>query len=129
MRVEVNDRPDPVDLCDLREAVGYSRAEEDYPAAFSRYSTTASAYDEADHLMGWCSAVSDGARHAFIVDVIVSPEHQRQGIGRELLLRVVDGEREKGISIIHADFARPEAGFYERCGFRIGLAGILSAKD
>ncbi len=33
--------------------------------------------------------------------------------------------REHGIGLIHVDFGHEHARFYTRCGFRVGLAGIL----
>jgi len=122
----VEGEPPPVRaLGDLREAVGYGRAEGDYPAAFGAYGAMVAAYDRADRLVGWCAAVDDGVRHAFLVDVIVDPTVQRRGIGREIVRRVVEAERRRGIRIVHADFAADRTPFYEACGFRVCAAGVL----
>lgn len=118
-------RPDPVALGDLRQAVGYDRAEGDLERAFERYSSTAAAYDASGRLVGWCASVSDGVHHAFLVDVIVHPDFQRRGIGSMLLRRVVARELDTGVSIVHADFQESIATFYEHNGFRRCAAGIL----
>jgi len=118
-------RPEPAAIADLREAVGYERAEGDYPRVYEGYGATAAAYDGKGRLVGWCASVDDGVRHAFLVDVIVHPDLQRRGIGSALLGRVVAAELAAGISIVHADFAASTAPFYERNGFRPSAAGIL----
>lgn len=120
----IDGRPKAKSICDLREAVSFRRNEEDYPTALDHYDTTVSAYDEEGTLIGWCAVVTDGVRHGFFVDVVVHPQWQRRGIGRSLIQRAIDRLRGKGITLIHADFAREHAPFYERCGFRIGLGDI-----
>ena len=68
-------------VCDLRAAVDWDRLEEDYPAAFDGYWGTVGAFDGAHNLIGWCAILSDGVRHAVLLDVIVHPTWQRQSIG------------------------------------------------
>ena len=111
-------------LCDLRESVGYGRAESDYPAALDRYTATVSAY-EGDQLVGWCAAVNDGVRHSFIVDVLVDPAHQRRGVGGHLVREAWEIERLNGITIFHADFPETTAPFYSGCGFRVCRGAVL----
>src|SRR4051812_14531838 len=49
-----------------------------------------SAWDGAS-LVGFARAISDGVRNAYITTVAVAPSHQRRGIGRALIGRLVDG--------------------------------------
>ncbi len=128
MKYEVNRRPDVGQLCDLRESVGYEPFAEDYPRAFERYSATVSAQD-GDQLVGWCAVVGDDVRHAFLVDLMVAPTHQRRGVGTELVRRATEEERAKGVTIVHADFDRANEAFYLSCGFEIGLAGVRRIED
>jgi GNAT superfamily N-acetyltransferase len=123
--IRINPIVNPADLCDLREAIGWGGLEADYPAAFTGYWGTVAAFDAAERLIGWCAILSDGVRHAVLLDVIVHPTWQRQGMGRQLVKRAIEHIRRHGISIIHVDFTPENRGFYEACGFRIGLAGIL----
>ena len=116
--------PDVSALCDLRESVGYDRAESDYPEAFDAYTAMVSAY-EGDQLVGWCAALDDGVRHSFIVDVIVHPDYRRRGIGQRLVADGMAIERLSGITIFHADFAESNAAFYSSCGFRICHGAVL----
>jgi GNAT superfamily N-acetyltransferase len=122
--IRVNPPVSPDDLCALRESVGWGRLEEDYPAALDGYWGTVGAFDPEGGLVGWCAILSDGVRHAVLIDVIVHPSRQRQGVGRGLVSAAVGRVRSHGIEIIHVDFVEQLAPFYERCGFRIGLGGI-----
>ena len=121
---EANRPPSPEALANLRESVGWERMDADYPAAFADYFATAAAYDR-EELVGWCVSVSDGVRHAFLIDVIVLPSRQRRGLGRELVSRVAEACRLRGITIVHVDFEPQNEAFYRACGFRPSLAGIL----
>jgi GNAT superfamily N-acetyltransferase len=107
---------------DLRAAVGWERWDEDYRSA--RYWATVGGFDAGGELVAWCAVLSDGARHAVLLDVIVHPRVQRRGVGRALVARAVDHILAHGISIIHIDFVPKQAAFYERSGFRIGVGGI-----
>lgn len=125
----VDIEPEIDELCALRESIGWDRAEKDYPKAFEAYETFVTAHDAEDSLIGWCAALSDSVRHAFLIDVIVDPRYQRQGIGRSLVEHTVDTLKERGISIIHVDFESQYREFYERCGFVSCSAGILQFPD
>jgi N-acetylglutamate synthase-like GNAT family acetyltransferase len=113
------------DLCDLREAVGWDRSDEDYPAAFTGYWASIGCFNADGKLIGWCAVVSDDVRHAVLLDVIVHPSWQRQRIGRTIVQKAIEHARSQGISIIHVDFLPEKARFYERCGFKVGLGGII----
>jgi GNAT superfamily N-acetyltransferase len=108
----------------LRQAVGWDGLAGDYPAALAGYWATVGGFDATDTLVAWCAILSDGVRHAVLLDVIVHPDWQDRGVGRALVGRAVEHIRAQGITIIHVDFLPDVAAFYERCGFRIGLGGI-----
>ena len=111
-------------LCDLREAVGWNRAEEDYPAALQGYWATVGGFDTANKLVAWCAILSDGVRHAVLLDVIVHPAYQRKGVGKALVATAVEHIKAHSITIIHVDFEPQTTAFYEACGFQVGLGGI-----
>src|SRR5438128_1116384 len=109
---------------DLREAVGWDRLDEDYPAALAGYWATVGGFDASGELVAWCAVLGDGVRHAVLIDVIVHPRCQRRGVGQALVKRAIAHIRGQGIEIIHVDFIPEHAAFYERCGFKVGLGGI-----
>lgn len=117
----------PTSICDLREAVGWDRLDDDYPAALQGYWGTVSGFDNTGKLVAWCAILSDGMRHAVLIDVIVHPTWQRQGIGLALVTEAIKYIKAHGISIIHVDFVPDHQSFYERCGFSTGLGGIIGA--
>ena len=84
-----------------------------------------SGFDDTSKLVAWCAILSDGVRHAVLIDVIVHPTWQRQAIGQALVKESIAFIREHGISIIHVDFIAEHQTFYERCGFQTGLGGII----
>jgi GNAT superfamily N-acetyltransferase len=111
-------------IVELRAAVGWGGLEADYPAALAGYWATVGGFDGAGELVAWCAILSDGVRHAVLIDVIVHPRWQRRGVGRALVARAIEHIASRGITIVHVDFTPENAAFYERCGFSIGLGGI-----
>ena len=59
----------------------------------------AGAFDN-EVIVGCARGISDGCSDAYIQDVVVSPDHRRQGIGRMLIDCLVSGLRSKGIDWI-----------------------------
>jgi GNAT superfamily N-acetyltransferase len=125
--LSINSTVSPKAICGLREAVGWERQEEDYPAALQGYWATVGGFDTTSTLLAWCAILSDGVRHAVLLDVIVHPSLQRQGIGKALIGKAITHIQEHGISIIHVDFEPETAVFYKSCGFQVGLGGIIDA--
>lgn len=117
----------PGAIADLRAAVGWDQLDGDYPAALAGYWATLGGFDADGALVAWLAILSDGVRHAALLDVVVHPRWQGQGVGRELVARAIDHCLSHGVTLIHVDFLPERAAFYERCGFRIGLGGIYAA--
>jgi GNAT superfamily N-acetyltransferase len=68
-----------------------------------------------DQLVGFARAISDHHFHAYIDDVVVHPDHQRQGIGAALVERLVAGLSDvNAITLFCADEHVP---FYAKLGF------------
>ena len=74
------------------------------------------AYDQ-DRLVATGRLVSDGVLHALIVDVIVRPEYQGQGLGSSIMRRLLDRCRQARIPDVQLFCARGKAPFYSRLGF------------
>ncbi len=69
-------------------------------------------------VMGVGRVVSEGTLYAFVVDLIVLPEHQGRGIGGALLERIGRRCREAGMRRVWLFAAEGKAGFYERHGYQ-----------
>ena len=89
------------------------------------------------HSLGWCTAriegelagftnvVWDGLVHAWLQDVMVSPAHQRSGIGQAMVELAAEEARRARCEWLHVDFDDDVAGFYlQRCGFKPAKAGL-----
>ena len=75
-----------------------------------------SAYDGGE-LVGFGRLISDGVLHALVVDLIVLPERQGQGIGRAILGRLIERCEARGVRDVQLFCARGKRGFYEKMGF------------
>ena len=82
--------------------------------AMRNFETVISAWD-GDKLVGMICAMDDGIMTAYIHYLLVRPDYQDKGIGRELVSRVKE---------IYDDYLRivvvgydDEVNFYENCGF------------
>ncbi|MGB3827626.1 MAG: GNAT family N-acetyltransferase [Ornithinimicrobium sp.] len=77
-------------------------------------------------LVGFVNVIGDGGAHAVLLDTVVAPAHQRQGIGRELVTRAVEEARTLGCHWLHVDYEQGAADFYERvCNFDPTGAGTI----
>jgi ribosomal protein S18 acetylase RimI-like enzyme len=56
---------------------------------------------DGEALVGFARAISDGAFNAYVSTVAVAPAYQRQGIGRELVKRLIEG-RDHLQFVLHA---------------------------
>ena len=73
---------------------------------------------ENDKLVGFGRIICDGIVHALILDLIVHPDYQKQGIGTQILNKLVEKCQQHRIKDIQLFCAKGYAGFYEKRGFR-----------
>lgn len=74
--------------------------------------------DDVGRLVGMGRVISDGALHAFVTEMIVAEAAWGSGLGGEILRRLVEESRRRGVDDVQLFAARGRAGFYERNGFR-----------
>jgi len=74
------------------------------------------AYD-GPKLVGSGRVVTDGWLHAIIYDMMVLPAYQRQGIGREIMRRLLQKCLDAQIGTIQLFCAEGKQAFYEKLGF------------
>ncbi len=77
-------------------------------------------------LIGFVNVAWDGGDHAFLIDTKVRPDHQRRGIGTELVRIAARHAKEAGCEWMEVDFDEHLAPFYYgACGFVPTPAGLL----
>jgi GNAT superfamily N-acetyltransferase len=81
-------------------------------------------------LIGFVNVAWDGGDHAFLIDTKVRPDHQRRGIGTELVRVAARHAKDAGCEWLEVDFEERLAPFYlDACGFRPTSAGLLRLPD
>ncbi len=81
--------------------------------------------EDTNELVGFVKVAWDGGVHSFLLDTTVHPSVQRQGVGKELVLRAASEARVRKIHWLHVDFEPHLERFYQSCGFGNTRAGFL----
>lgn len=76
-------------------------------------------------LVGFVLVAWDGGQHGFVLDPTVRRDHQRRGIGSQLLREAAALARERGLTWLHVDFEPALESFYRASGFAPTAAGLL----
>jgi ribosomal protein S18 acetylase RimI-like enzyme len=114
---------------DLRETVGWDSSEGTYQEILNRHYTYYTVRNENGKLIGYMSVLSDGISDAFLLDLVVHPQHQRKGIGRRIVKKAITDIKAAGIRCIQVTFNNNLESFYEKCGFHIFSGGIIDFKN
>lgn len=69
-------------------------------------------------LIGFGRIISDGIYQTFITDIIIHPDFQRKGIGRNVMNLLVEKCKLSGIQWIQLSAAKGKKEFYEKLGFK-----------
>jgi len=105
---------------DLFETTGwntkYELSKEELFLALKNSWYTISVFDH-DQLIGFGRIICDGIVHALILDVIILPERQGEGIGKEVMNKLMAQCKKHKIRDIQIFSAKDKAGFYEKLGF------------
>ena len=128
MRLEENLLVSASSLADLREAVGWNRMQDCYqnPKMYSYYHIAA--YDQA-HLIGYIDCVSNGVTDAYIQDLMVHPDYQGNGLGTQLMNRMISHLRDQNIYMVSVIYDSILVPFYQRFGFTQMLSGQLQTYE
>ena len=78
---------------------------------------------EGDRVIGFVTAISDGVLSAYISLLEVLPDHQRRGVGRELILRMKS--LLEGLYMIDVLCDDDVLGFYEKLGFKAASGAMI----
>ena len=120
-------RPDEIE--DLRGVVGWDRSEGIYEQVLQRHYAYYTARSASGKLIGYVSVLSDGIADAFLLDLMVHPEHQRSGLGKQLVKQAVSDMKQAGIQCVQVTFNDHLEPFYAKCGFHIFKGGIIDFKN
>ena len=120
---------DPKEIEDLRQTVGWDRSEGTYEEILARHLTYYTVRDQDGLLVAYMSVLSDGVADAFLLDLVVRPQYQRQGIGTRVVRRAITDMKAAGVQCVHATFEDHLEPFYAQCGLHIIKAGIVDFKN
>lgn len=113
-----------VDVPDLREAVGWGRRDDDYPGLLARCLYWGGCRSTDGRLVAFGLMISTGFEHAYLEDVMVHPAHQRRGIGRSLVVGLMQEAQRRRIPIVTITHQAAHAAFYAACGFKPCPGGV-----
>ena len=115
-------------LAALRQSVGWNRMERELADVRLHNAFQLYCFDE-DRLIGYTAVVSNGVTDAYIQDLMVHPDYQRQGIGRQLMQRTLERLRNEGIYMVSVIYGDAELQKYnEEFGFTTMLCGQMELR-
>ena len=119
----------PAEIEDLRAAVGWDRSEGTYAQILQRHFAYYTVRGEDGQLIAYVSIISDGIADAFLMDLMVHPDHQRTGIGKALVEKAIGDVKQAGIRCVQVTFEDRLESFYAQCGFHIFKGGVIDFED
>ena len=106
----------------LWEAAGWGTLDRDLVETSLRGSYATFAVRDGGRIIAMARLIGDGGMAFYLKDLIVSPDYQGKGIGRELLSYVEDfvrGELKEGWwSFLQLMSAKGKEEFYLKCGYK-----------
>lgn len=94
----------------------YELTKEELYSALKNSWYAISVFDK-DNLIGFGRIICDGIVHALILDVIIHPDRQGEGIGKEVMDKLVSKCKKHKVRDIQLFCAKGKIGFYEKLGF------------
>jgi len=115
---------EPEEIESLRTIVGWDKMKGKYaqilPKLYTHYSVHI-----ANQLVGFLGVLSDGVGDAFLLDLMVHPNHRRNGIGTTLVKQAIRDMKSEGIKCVQVTFNPELESFFRKFGFHIFKAGII----
>lgn len=119
-----NDGISGKEVGELRRSVGWDSLSEKYAEVLKGACSHFSIRKDSE-LVAFVRIVSDGLLYAFIVDLVVHPSFQNQGLGKHLIQHVIESLKQEKIRLIQLTFDPELEAFYTSCGFKIIKAGSI----
>jgi GNAT superfamily N-acetyltransferase len=115
------------DVANLFQAVGWGRREpDDLRSAFVKSTFKCFAFD-GEKLVGFGRTIDDGKYMATVVDMIVHPDYQRRGVGRQIMQSLQS--RLKGFLVVTLTAALEVQPFYAKLGWRKMTTGMILSRN
>ena len=124
MIYKINEPVSAKAISDLRASVGWNRMVDSYKNPLLTSYINISVFDN-NKLIAYIDSVSNGVTDAYIQDLMVHPDYQEQGIGTELMNRIIALLKQNHIYMISVIFDENLKEFYNRFGFQITCAGQM----
>ena len=109
---------DPAEVADLYRELGWGTEKEYSPAkmkhSLANCDIVVAAKNDAGELVGIARALSDFTTTTKILDMLIAPEYQRQGIGIRMMRKIESLARGTDI---YFETERKNFGFAEKCGY------------
>ena len=120
MDIQVEGQVSDDDLIGLYDSVGwvaYTRTPDTLAKAVANSSMVVTARDGDGELVGLARGLSDDASIFYLQDILVRPEHQRTGVGRQLLAVCLGRYSHVRQKVLLTDDDEAQQRFYERLGY------------
>jgi len=114
-------RYDETQILQLYASVGWSNYTDRRDMLRTAYGNSLyslAAYDE-NNLVGIIRVVGDGVSIICIQDLLVLPSHQRQGIGRKLVEKVMDRYKDAYQLVLLTEAVEKNIAFYRSLGLKL----------
>jgi N-acetylglutamate synthase-like GNAT family acetyltransferase len=121
-QIHFSDRSAEINLAQLQHLFNIGtfwaqgRKLEDLSKAIS-YSEPVISISDAEKLIGFARAISDGIYRATIWDVVIHPEYRGFGLGSELIKTVLNHPKLRFVERVYL-MTTYQQGFYEKIGFQ-----------
>ena len=111
------------EVANLFTAIGWGRREPDQlEAAFGKSTFQRFAFD-GTKLVGFGRTIDDGVYYATVVDMVIDPDYQRQGVGTQIMQSLQSAL--KGFLITTLTAVPQVQPFYARLGWRTLKTGMM----
>lgn len=124
MIFKINEPVSAKAISDLRANVGWNRMFDSYRNPLLTSYLNISVFDN-NKLIAYIDSVSNGVTDAYIQDLMVHPDYQGQGIGTELMNRMIALLKQNHIYMISVIFDENLKRFYNKFGFQCTCAGQI----
>ena len=126
MKIEFNSNIETVDwlgVAKIFSLVGWGNKDPDeIKTAFEKSSFIRFAYAD-DNLVGFGRTVDDGKYYAIIVDLVIHPDFQGKGIGKNILLYLKNSLESYTFTTLI--FSTGKDGFYEKQGWKRQVTSFI----